>query len=193
MPPPARRTTRRAAAKRGKLTDEQRATRLPASSDRASTLIPGTLDAPTGSNSEQSGTGPDWGRLAAEALERAQAAPVPSSYRAEWWPAHVRFPDLETPARLAKVYATREGLYVYNRAPGQNERATGGTPYWYARLFYDKTPKPVTGYAARNAGIPLVTEAGQVIITLLGGCGCANGALRAWRPQWAGRLEAWEG
>jgi hypothetical protein len=135
---------------------------------------------------------PDWGLLAQDALQRAQSAPVPSSYKAEWWPAHVRFPDLEKPARLAKVYATPQGLYVYVRCPGQMDRATGGTPFWYAPLLYDKTPRPATGYAARNAGIALFTEVGQVTLTVLGSCGCSNGSLRAWRPQWADRNEAWE-
>lgn len=134
----------------------------------------------------------DWGALAAAALERALAAPVPVNYRAEWWPAMVKLPDFPTPVRLAKVYATATGLYVYTRRPAQQHRATGGVPHWWARLDYDKTPRPATGYAARDAGIHLATEVGNVVVQPLGGCGCQNGALKAWRPDWATRNEAWE-
>ncbi len=134
-------------------------------------------------------------RAAAErqraATLRAAAAPVPTAYRAEWWPAHVRLPDHVQAVPLARVYATTEGLYVFTRRPPQAERATGGTPFWWARLLYDKTPKPVTGYPARDAGIPLVTEVGTVTVTPLGSCGCGH-SLKAWRPQWAQRNEAWE-
>lgn len=136
--------------------------------------------------------GPDWQALAHAANLRAATAPVPVSYRAEWWPAMVKLPDFPTPVRLAKVYATATGLYVYTRRPDRHEHATGGTPHWWARVDYGKTPRPATGYAARDSGIRLVTEVGTVVVQPLGGCGCQNGFLRAWRPEWANRNEAWE-
>lgn len=134
----------------------------------------------------------DWPALAAAALERALTAPVPVSFRAEWWPAMVQLPDYPTPVRLAKVFVAASGLYVYTARPPIQHRATGGTPHWWARVDFDKTPRPATGYAARDAGVLLVTEAGSVVVQPLGGCGCQNGALRAWRPDWANRNEAWE-
>lgn len=127
---------------------------------------------------------------AAEA--RAATAPIPDHQLGEWFPAMVRLPDYPKPLRLAKVYATRLGVYVYNRVPAQADRATGASPFWWAPLRLDKTPRPPSGYAARDAGIHLVTEAGTVLVQPLGGCGCQNGSLRAWRPAWASRVEPWE-
>lgn len=135
---------------------------------------------------------PDWDALALAAQSRAESAPVPVSYKNEWFPAMVKVPDLPAPIRVAKVYATSSGLYVYTRRPRQGHTLTGGTPHWWARVDYDKTPRPATGYAARDAGIHLVTEAGVVVVQPLGGCGCQHGSLKAWRPDWANRNEAWE-
>lgn len=135
---------------------------------------------------------PDWAALAAAAQERAEGAPVPGSYKVEWWPASVVLPDMERAVRLAKVYATAHGLYVYARAPRQGDRQSGGVPTWFAPLDYDKTPKPASGYAARNTGVHLVTSVGTVVVQPLDGCGCSNGLLKAWRPSWAGRNESWE-
>jgi hypothetical protein len=135
-------------------------------------------------------TAPSAQQLAAE---RAAAAPIPSSYRAVWWPAAVKLPDLDTPVRLAKVYATAEGLYVYTAAPvGIEARADGRAPFWFAPINYGETPRPATGYAASRAGVQLATSVGTVSVQALGGCGCGNGALKAWRPDWAQRVEAWE-
>lgn len=136
---------------------------------------------------------PDWDALAAAALERAGRAPTPTAYRAEWWPASVNLPDLRQAIRLARVYATPQGLYVYTRAPRQPDRQTGGVPFWWAPLDYDKTARPATGYAARSAGIHLVTDVGTAVVQPLSGCGCSNGILKAWRPSWAARNEPWEG
>lgn len=131
------------------------------------------------------------GHLAELALERAANAPVPRAFRHEWWPAMVRTPEGDT-IRVAKVYATASGLYVYAKVPAQADRATGGVPTWYAPINYSETPRPATGYAARKKGVRVVTEAGIVTVTPLGGCGCAFGQLKAWRPNWAQRNEAWE-
>jgi hypothetical protein len=126
------------------------------------------------------------------ALADLPRVPVPVSFRAEWFPASVKLPDRDQPLRLAKVFATREGLYVYIRPPGQNDRTTGAHPEWFSPIHYDKTPRPAGGYAARQKGFHVVTDAGTVVVQPLGGCGCSAGALKAWRPTWATRNEAWE-
>jgi hypothetical protein len=117
--------------------------------------------------------------------------PIPSSYRAEWWPAAVRLPGIPQPIPLAKVYATAEGLYVYDQAPSTGD-PNGTRPVFFSPINYDKTPRPSTGYAARQAGIKLSTAAGDVIVQQLQGCGCAKRALGNWRPGWGSRIEPWE-
>lgn len=122
----------------------------------------------------------------------ASPVPIPVSFRGEWFPASVKLPDRDQPLRLAKVFATREGLYVYIRPPAQSDRLTGAHPEWFSPIHYDKTPRPAGGYAARQKGFHVVTDAGTVVVQPLGGCGCSAGALKAWRPTWATRNEAWE-
>jgi hypothetical protein len=117
--------------------------------------------------------------------------PIPTAYRAEWWPAAVRLPGQPQPISLAKVYATAEGLYVYDEAPSTGD-PNGIRPKFYSPILYDKTPRPATGYAARQAGIKLTTAAGDVIVQQLTGCGCAKRALGNWRPGWGSRIESWE-
>lgn len=116
--------------------------------------------------------------------------PIPSAYRAEWWPAAVRLPGLPQPIPLAKVYATAEGLYVYDEPPSTGD-PNGSRPRFFSPIDYDKTPRPATGYAARQ-GIKLHTGAGDVIVQQLTGCGCAKRALGNWRPGWGSRIEPWE-
>lgn len=118
------------------------------------------------------------------------ATPTPTSIRAEWWPAAVRLPGQEQPIRTAKVFATREGLYVYTGRPA--DAANGLEPDFYSPILYDKTARPGTSYAARQAGHIIVTEAGHVVVQQLGGCGCTHQALKSWRPAWASYNEAWE-
>lgn len=125
-------------------------------------------------------------------LDDVPAVPIPVSFRGEWFPASVKLPDRDQPLRLAKVFATREGLYVYIRPPAQSDRLTGAHPEWFSPIHYDKTPRPAGGYAARQKGFHVVTDAGTVVVQPLGGCGCNAGALKAWRPTWATRNEAWE-
>lgn len=122
--------------------------------------------------------------------EQPQPIPVPATYRAEWWPAAVRLPGQPQPIPVAKVFATRDGLYVYRSVPA--DQNTGMPPDFYSPIHYDKTPQPRTGYAAQQAGVQIVTEAGVVIVQALGGCGCSYRALKTWRPAWANRCEAWE-
>lgn len=120
--------------------------------------------------------------------------PVPIAYRAEWFPAAVRLPDRPDPIRVARVWATAEGLYVYTQPPADRHtnRAAMGEPDFYSTIDYDKTPKPSTNYAARQKGIHIVTAAGDVTIQRLAGCGCSYRTLKNWRPSWASRNEAWE-
>lgn len=118
-----------------------------------------------------------------------RAIPRPTAITHRWWPAAVKLPDEAAPIRLAKVYATPQGLYVYDQRP---EDADGLSPRWFAPIDYSKTPRPVTGYVARNAGNQIVTSAGVVTVTPLGGCGCGAGALKHWMPSWARTAIAWE-
>jgi hypothetical protein len=124
-----------------------------------------------------------------------QAIPTPTAMKAEWFPAAVRLPGDTNPLPLAKVYATAAGLYVYTRRPDQTDQTDpdGRTPHFYSPINFDKTPRPRTGYAARQAGITIHTDAGLVTVQPLGGCGCSARALKSWRPTWASRNEAWEG
>ncbi len=137
----------------------------------------------------------------AEALDAEPAAepeapsgppptPIPSAIRAEWWPAAVRLPGQVQPIRVAKVYATRQGLYVYTSPPA--DPTNGLEPDFFSPINYDKTHRPGSSYAARQAGLIIVTDAGNVVVQQLGGCGCTHQALKSWRPTWANYNESWE-
>jgi hypothetical protein len=132
-------------------------------------------------------------------MAEPQPIPVPTSYRAAWFPVSVRLPrepgGLEPKViRVAKVWATPQGLYVYTAPP--DDRATNpasiGTPEFFSPIDYDKTPKPSGEYAARQKAIRIITDAGDVRLQRLGGCGCSHRNLKNWRPTWATRNEAWE-
>jgi hypothetical protein len=110
--------------------------------------------------------------------------PQPSAYRVAWWPAAVTLPD-GTHYRQARVYATREGLYVYDRP--------GAAPAHFAPIDYGKTRRPVTAYPANRKVVRIVTADDQAILVQpLAGCGCGH-PLKSWKPAWANRHEAWEG
>lgn len=127
---------------------------------------------------------------AAEAIITPTAPPT--AMRAEWWPCHVRVPDLPT-FHNVKVYAADTGLFGYVQRP---DPAGGGARVELllaVGLDYDKTPQPPTGYAARMAGVALLTDIGRVIVQPTGGCGCGYRAIKTWRPDWASRNQAWRG
>jgi hypothetical protein len=125
--------------------------------------------------------------------EPPRPVPVPTAVAATWFPAAVQLPDLP-PLRLAKVFATPQGLYVYQRPPVDRHvnAESLGEPTFFSPINYDKTGKPSTGYVARNAGVPVHTNAGLVVITPLGGCGCGARTLKNWQPSWARRSISWE-
>lgn len=105
------------------------------------------------------------------------AAPTPAAFLAEWWPASVRIPGGKSYAK-AKVYLTRQGLYVYAKPDA--------APDFHVAIDYGKTRKPATEYAARVNGIRLVTTDGAVIVVRkLSGCGCRH-PLKEFRPPLGG-------
>ena len=88
-----------------------------------------------------------------------------------------------------KVFATPQGLVVYNRA--QTSMFGLGEPLFASPIDYDKTPEPPRGYAEFNAGAVIHTEAGVVSVVKQHGCGCSYRALKAWTPSWTAREVAW--
>jgi len=119
--------------------------------------------------------------------------PVPTAVINSWWPAIVRLPSDPHPWPLCKAFLTPQGLYVYRQPPAELETFTAGaTPAWHSPVDFEKTRRPVTGTTARNAGIPIVTSAGQVIVQPTSGCGCANRALKNWRPTWSRNVISWD-
>jgi hypothetical protein len=118
------------------------------------------------------------------------AAPTPTAMRAEWWPVFVRLPGGGPVLMNAKVYAADTGLYVYtNRDRGDGKP----TLEWYSPIDYDKTPRPSGRYGAGKAGYRILTEAGEVIVQEAGNCGCGAKRVKHYRPEWATRVQTWEG
>lgn len=119
--------------------------------------------------------------------------PIPTAVINQWWPAFVRVPDDDTVWNLCKVFLTPQGLYVYRAVPSEPETFTSGAmPTWYSSVDFEKTRKPASGYAARNAGIPIETAAGTVNVQPTGGCGCAARGIKGWRPTWSRNVISWE-
>lgn len=118
--------------------------------------------------------------------------PIPTAVINQWWPAFVRVPGDDTTWNLCKVFLAPQGLYVYRAAPTEPETfTTGAMPTWYSSVNFEETAKPVSGYAARNAGIPLVTAAGKVTVQPTMGCGCQARGLKGWRPSWLRNVISW--
>jgi hypothetical protein len=129
----------------------------------------------------------------AEAPPAPPRVPVPTAVTDTWFPSQVRLPTGEL-LHTAKVFATPQGLYVYLKPPTdllQNPASLGDVRF-FSPIDYDKTPRPVTGYAARNAGIPIFTDAGQVTVVPVGGCGCSARRLKNWKPSWSRTSIPWE-
>lgn len=119
--------------------------------------------------------------------------PIPTAVINQWWPAFVRVPNDDTVWNLCKVFLTPQGLYVYRAVPSEPETFTSGAmPTWYSSVDFEKTRKPASGYAARNAGIPIETAAGTVNVQPTGGCGCAARGIKGWRPTWSRNVISWE-
>lgn len=122
---------------------------------------------------------------------KAQAAtppPVPSGVTGTWFPAYVVLPGQRhaLPSKV-RVYATPEGLYVYDRVPVDQAQSAEATPLWYAPIAYAETPAPPANYSAAAAnGFPIATEKGTVMVTVPKGCHtCGVRALAVWQPVWA--------
>jgi len=129
---------------------------------------------------------------AVEAIRELTRIPIPTAVINQWWPAFVRVPGSDHAWNLCKVFLTPQGLYVYRAAPTEPETFTSGAlPTWYSSVLFDETRKPVSGYAARNAGIPIVTVAGTVNVQPAAGCGCAARGLKGWRPTWSRNVISW--
>jgi hypothetical protein len=109
---------------------------------------------------------------AAATVKELLRIPIPTTVVNEWFPAYF--------------------LYVYRTAPAEPETfTTGATPAWYAGVNFAETAKPVTGYAALNAGIPITTSAGRVNVQPFPGCGCSARRLKNWTPSWARNRISW--
>jgi hypothetical protein len=118
--------------------------------------------------------------------------PVPTAVIAEWFPSYFRPPGEDQPWNTCKAFLTPQGLYVYRTAPAESETfTTGATPAWYSGVDFAKTAKPVTGYAAMNAGIPIETAAGRVNVQPYPGCGCGHRKLKNWTPSWSRNRISW--
>lgn len=94
-----------------------------------------------------------------------------------------------------KVFATAEGLWVYDRKPGHPDGLLvgEGEALFFSPIDFGKTPRPDHRYPARQAGFVVHTDAGPVQVHRTGGCGCSHRALKHWRPSWASRSEPWTG
>lgn len=121
--------------------------------------------------------------------------PVPSGVTGSWFPALVVLPGQRNAlGSKVRVYATPEGLYVYDRVPqnqAQNERAD---PLWYAPITYAETARPPANYSATAAnGFVIATTKGPVTITVPRGCPvCGVRAMAVWQPVWSHTLMAAE-
>lgn len=132
-------------------------------------------------------------RVAPASTPEPVVVPRPSAVYSSWFPAIVRVPTADGGRHTinnAKVLATPEGVYVYDRVPLDPRQEAEVTPAWFAPVNYGNTPQPPTGIKARN-GITLATDGGPVIVTPLGGCGCSARKLRDWSPSWATVVRAW--
>lgn len=119
--------------------------------------------------------------------------PLPTAVVAQWFPAYFRPPNEPQPWAVCKVFLTPQGLYVYRAAPAESETfTTGATPAWYSTVDFAKTARPVTGYAAMNAGIPIETAAGRVNVQPYPGCGCGHRKLKNWTPSWSRNRISWD-
>lgn len=102
-----------------------------------------------------------------------------------WWPAMVLLPG-DRPRRTlhtCRVYATDLGLYVYRRKP-----VASVEPEFFSPIDYAATSRPASMLPSVASDIH--TEAGLVIVTSTGGCGCGN-PMKSWRPAFSSRIAAW--
>ena len=103
-----------------------------------------------------------------------------------WYPAMVKTPG-EPVFRRTRVYVTTSHVLVYRRVPQGSEE-----PDWSAAIDLERTARPKAGVPAAGGGIDLVTDAGLVVVTPEGGCGCSS-PLKHWKPTWADDTTPWPG
>lgn len=114
-------------------------------------------------------------------------APAPSAIYAQWFPAHVALPDGSAHGSV-RVFVTDVGLYVFDHRPVDVSEALFFSPMdWPATTVRQPVlPLPRVAFA-------LATEAGDVKITQMAGCGCHLRALKSWVPSWTARSLPWGG
>jgi hypothetical protein len=115
------------------------------------------------------------------------------TYR-EWWPASVLLPGRtqsdRRPVHRVRAYATSAGLLVYEHRPTLATPEFGAvTPDWHSPIDFTATAAPMLSKLP-GASVDIHTEAGLVVITYTGGCGCGH-PLRHWRPSFSTRVAAW--
>jgi hypothetical protein len=104
----------------------------------------------------------------------------------QWYPAAVLVVDTGQVWHRCRVYVTSAGLRVFRTKP-----ESGDSPDWESPL--DMARHAETGepnWTANQIGVDIHTEAGTVVITPTGGCGCGS-TLKRWVPRWANRAAAW--
>jgi hypothetical protein len=111
-----------------------------------------------------------------------------TTYRS-WWPAAALLPD-KTVWQRVRAYATSAGLIIYRRVPDQVSDTWGAlTPDWFSPIDMRTTQTPRPG-ALPGQGFDITTEAGLVVITHVGGCGCGM-PLKRWRPSFSTHVAPW--
>ncbi len=113
----------------------------------------------------------------------------PSMVYHSWWPATVLLPRKEGQRRqdmlhTCRVYATDAGLFVYGTARGQ----AGVQLLFSSPIDYQRTIQPVNGLPGYAHDVH--TEAGLVVVTKTGGCGCGHPG-RHFKAPFASRVAAW--
>ena len=110
------------------------------------------------------------------------------TYRA-WWPAAALLPDRSVWHRV-RVYATDAGLLIYRKPPvGTTAQWGAVTPDWFAPIDWAAT-KPPSSRDLPGTAADIHTEAGLVVVTYIGGCGCGT-AIKQWRPLFSTRVSQW--
>jgi hypothetical protein len=104
-----------------------------------------------------------------------------------WWPASVLLPKVPGERRqqvlhTCRVYATDAGLFVYRRPVPDSQ------PDFHAIIDYSTTNKPPNSLP--HYAHDVHTDAGLVVVTATGGCGCGN-PVKSWRPSFSSRVGAW--
>jgi hypothetical protein len=116
-----------------------------------------------------------------------QERPVPTRIIADFFPASVRLPGVDGLAHNARVQLTDVGLYVFAKRPplADLSDALYFSPIVWSETTNQRPPARVS--------FTIMTEAGQVGVTQMLGCGCALADLKYWVPAWTSRSLPWGG